>query len=375
MRRAALLVLASAGVANAAPWTVLLEGGGEADTNVQRVETGPGLMTERIGAGVMRLGGRVGKRDRALGGAYAFLASALTRVVADTIATTENVTLFTTELRFLRPVDKRPISVGLGAIAADAQPLTDDIGARTFRNLGADALLVLHGDAGSERPKQLTLAFGARSFIYKEVREFDWDGPVASARLALTLWQPSGSAKSLELAAYVGFEARDYASSALADACPPNAPPMDTCSAGTSIPRSDRVQRVGLDLVWTSKVVAAAGYQLMVVDSNSYGQSLVRHRATASATRSLPGGLYATALGILQIDQYPDGLVIKTDNQNREFTSLDDENRSSLQVRVAKPVSEGWSIEGRAAIWRNLGGDTETSFRRASLYAGAVYSR
>ncbi len=113
----------------------------------------------------------------------------------------------------------------------------------------------------------------------------------------------------------------------------------------------------------------------MVVDSNSYGQSLVRHRATASVTRSLRGGLYGTALAILQLDQYPDGLVIKTDNQAREFTSLDDENRSSLQLRLAKQVSDGWAIEGRAAIWRNLGGDTETSFRRASIYAGAVYSR
>ena len=80
-------------------------------------------------------------------------------------------------------------------------------------------------------------------------------------------------------------------------------------------------------------------------------------------------------LATLQLDQYPDGLVLKKDTQRSEFTSLDDENRSSVQVRIGREVSAAWSIEGRAAIWRDLGGAMETSFRRASLYAGAVYSR
>lgn len=381
MRRSARVLLATlamadavvpvAGVAHAGPWTVTLEGGAEADTNVQRVETGPGLMTERVGAGVVRLGGKVGRRDKALGGAYAMVVSALSRLVGSSIATTENVSLLSGELRFLRPVEHRSLSLGLGALVADAQPLTDTIGARTFRNLGADALLVL--DGGERR--QLTFAFGARSFVYKENREFDWVGPVASGRLDLTLWQPADGTRSVDLAAFVAFEARDYDATALSDACPPDAEPDDACTAGTSLPRRDRVQRIGTELTWSGRTVATAGYQLVVIDSNSYGQSLVRHRATLSATRALPLGLYGTALGILQLDQYPDGLVLKTDLQRREFTSLDDENRSSLQLRIARPVSRSWSFETRAAIWRNLGGDEETAFRRASLYAGAVYAR
>ena len=66
--------------------------------------------------------------------------------------------------------------------------------------------------------------------------------------------------------------------------------------------------------------------------------------------------------------------MLKTDTQRSEFTSLDDENRSSVQIRIGREVSTAWSIEGRAAIWRNLGGEM-TTFRRASLYVGAVYSR
>jgi hypothetical protein len=133
--------------------------------------------------------------------------------------------------------------------------------------------------------------------------------------------------------------------------------------------------RVGADLTYTGRVVAGAGYQLTVVDSNSYGQSLVRHKVTLSATVSLPWGVFATGLGTLQLDQYPDGIVINTDTQRSEFTNIDDENRSSLQLRLGRPLSAAWSLEARAAIWRDLGGDTETSFRRASLYAGAVYAR
>jgi hypothetical protein len=38
-------------------------------------------------------------------------------------------------------------------------------------------------------------------------------------------------------------------------------------------------------------------------------------------------------------------------------------------------VAGAWSVEGRAAIWRNLGNDAQASFRRASLYAGLIYSR
>ena len=75
MRRAACgLVIAGtlAGSAHAAPWTVTVEGGGEADTNVERVETGPGLETRRVAAGVVRLGAKVDRRAKAFGGAYVF---------------------------------------------------------------------------------------------------------------------------------------------------------------------------------------------------------------------------------------------------------------------------------------------------------------
>lgn len=376
MRRAGVLatvcgLVALRGPAVAAPWNASFEAGAEEDTNVQRVETGPGLSTHRIAAGVARIGGKLDRRDRLLGGTYSVLASALARAVASDEASSENVVLLTGELRYLHPIAQRPVSLGVGLAAVDALPITNEVGARTFTNLGADALLVL--DGGEDR--HLTVGFGWRDFTYKENHDFDWTGPAASARLDLNLWSTPGGLRSVDLAAFAAFEARSYNSTALANACPPDAAPSDDCSAGTSRTREDRSQRIGVEVTYTGRVVATLGYQLTVIDSNSYGQSLVRHRTTVSATRSLPWGLLGTALAILQIDQFIDGLVVKKDLQRSEFTSLDDENRSSLQLRVAKAVSATWSLEARGAIWRDLGGSMDSSFRRASLYAGVIYAR
>jgi hypothetical protein len=375
MRRAILVVLLAAAsgtrAAHAAPWVVTAEGGAEGDTNVLRVEPGPGPDTSRLAGTVLRFGGRLDRKAKLAGGAYALGLSTLARLVQVAEASAENVALFAGDLRWLHPLQARPVSLGFALNAADAVPITDEIGARTFRNLGADALVVL--DGGDDR--HLTIGFGARDFVYKENRSFDWSGPAASARLDLALWQPSGGTRSLELAALLAFEARDYASSALTNICPPGAPPSIDCSAGSSLRRRDRFQRAGLEVTWTGGFVATGGYQLTVINSNSYGQSFARHKVSASVTTPLPHELYATVLAQLQIDQYLDGLVVKTDLQRSEFTSLDDENRSTLQVRLGRSLSDAWSLEARGALWRDLGAHMDTSFRRSLLYVGAIFSR
>jgi len=365
--------------------TVSAEGGVEADSNVQRVDTGPGLDTRAVAAAVARVGARLDHSARLWGGAYVLAVAALSRVVGpdlesgsavdrDALAV-ENVTFFSGDVKWVHPVGDRGISTGVGLTFADAVPLSDAIGSRTFRTLGADALLVMRGGGDPSEPRaMLTLAAGGRSFAYKPDHDFDWYGPSASARLDVTLWQHPDRIRSLELVATLGAEARSYNSNALASACPKGAPPDPSCSAGTSIPRRDRYQRAGVELTYTGSFLAAAGYQATLVDSNSYGQSVVRHRATLSATKDLKWQLYGTALATLQLDQYLDGLVVAEDLQNQTFSSIEDENRSSLQLRLARAVTAAWSVESRAAIWRDLGGDM-TSFRRELFYVGAIYNR
>src|ERR1041384_281018 len=76
----------TARIARAEPWTVTMESGAEADTNVERVEAGSGLMTARIAAPVGRAGARIENKDRVLGGAYAVDVSGLARMVASSDA-------------------------------------------------------------------------------------------------------------------------------------------------------------------------------------------------------------------------------------------------------------------------------------------------
>lgn len=366
------LVLAAARVTRGEPsTTVTLEGGAEADSNVERVESGPGV--ERTAAPVARLGAKLGHRRALAGGALGIQLSALARVVTAAGAEDESAALAIGELRWLRAIGDRPIRAGIAVSGADASPIGAAIGTRTFRSVGADGLIVLRGGERSA----LTLAVGGRGFTYKPDRDFDWRGPAANARLDVTLWEPAGGTRSLELAAYAGIEARAYEGTAAANACPDGAMPEDprSCSAATSLPRHDRYQRIGAELTWAGRVVAGVGYQLAVTDSNSFGQSLLRHRVQLSATTALPGQLYATALAILQVDEFLDGLIVQEDLQNQSFTTLDDENRSSLQLRLARPLGPAWSIEARAAIWRDLDRDPATSFRRAIGYVGIVYRR
>jgi hypothetical protein len=303
-----------------------------------------------VTSSVFRFGARAEGHGKLAGGTYFLTVSDLTRVVGDPSVSIENVTLLAGDARWLHPLGDKPVSLGAAVAGSDALPLSDPIGARTFAIGGGDALLSAH--AGDRR---FLLAVGGRTFEYKPDHSFDWSGPTASARLDLIPWQEVGGARELDLAFTAGFEDRLYTAAALADACPPGAPPDPSCASPVpSLERRDRFARAGFELTWVGKQVASVGYQASVIDSNSYGQSLVLHRVTGSITTALPGGLFGTLLAILQIDRYLDGLVVG-DIQLRDFVNIEDENVSSLQARLAKQLSPGWSLEARAAIWKNLG--------------------
>jgi hypothetical protein len=378
MRRAArsavavgiLGFLGAARVAEAGPWTVTMEGGAEADSNVARIETGTGVPIERVTAPVGGAGARIGHRGQLLGGGYILAASGLGRWVASDKVDNEDVMLYAVDARWLHPVESRPVAVGVAISAADAFGITGGTGARTFRNVGGDAIVVL----GTGDDHRLTLAAGARDFSYKPAHKFDWRGPVARARLDIALWTAAARSRSLELTTTLDIEARTYASIAQKNVCPPGSSLNTDCSADSTATRADRFQRASVDLTWTGDVVATVGYQLTVVNSNSFGQSLIRHRVMTSVTAELADKLFGSATATLQLDQYPDGRLVEKDMQHIEFANLEDENRSSLQVRIARALSASWSLEARAALWRDFDTTGTASFRRELVYAGIIYS-
>jgi len=364
-----------AGTAHATPWSVTGEAGAEVDTNVERVETGPGLDTPPVTSPILRFGVRADKHEELLGGVGSLHLSDLTRIAGDRYVSLEDVTLLASDLRWLHPISDRPVSAGFELSAIDAFPLDDDYGARTFRNLAAD--LVLNAHSGDD--VRFGLSVGWRNFIYKPPTEpvhlFDWSGPAANARLEVMLWQPSGHARSLELVTTLGFEAQTYESTAFVNACAPSSPPDPSCTASTDLTRRDRAAHAGVELTYVGSYIASLGYQLTVIDSNSFGQSFARHRILASGTMSV-GKNYLSLLAILQIDQYLDGLLVEADLSHQEFTNVEDENRSSAQLHAARKLTDDWTLEGRVAYWRNILGNTmDLAFSRTVVYAGFVYSK
>lgn len=375
MRRAAPVALAALaalvpGSARAAPWSVTAEAGAEVDTNVQRVEDGPPDQPQPITAPVARFGVRAEHRSKLAGGAYGLALGDLTRLVGDGTVPGENVTVLTGDLRWLHPLGKRPVSLGFGVDGIDALALSDPIGDRTFDTAGASAVLALH----ATEPYQLVLAAGIRGFEYKPDHSFDWTGPAATARFDLTLWQPAERTKSLDLAATLELQAREYNTGALVNTCAPSAMPDPSCLAPTDLRRRDRYQSAGVELTYVGREAASLGYQLMVIDSSSAGESYARHRVTASGTVQL-GKFYATLLAILQIDQYLDGLLVQSDIAHQTFADIEDDSRSSLQLHVARKLGADWSLEGRAAIWRDIGTAQELRFERELVYVGVLYTR
>jgi hypothetical protein len=359
-----------AGTASAGPWRGQIEAGGEIDTNVQRVETGPALDTATAKAPLVRAGGRVERAGRRGANVFALTASGSLRRSLDRGITTEDTALLGVDARWLRALGERPASAGLRAVYADALPLSGVEGTRTFRSLTGEGLLVLRREEGD----QITLLAGARSLTYKPDHDFDWVGPTAGVRFDRTLWTSEDDTRTVELDADYRVERRAYDGAAFANRCEPGAEPTPMCFAPTASRRADLYHVASVEATYTGDRVLSAGYQLTYVDSNSYGQSLVRHRVTLSATSELPAGFIGTATITGQLDQYLDTLILARDVQSVSFTALDDDNRSSLQLRAAHPVGDSLSVEGRAAFWTDLSGPDDVKFRRLLLYAGVVWA-
>ena len=100
---------------------------------------------------------------------------------------------------------------------------------------------------------------------------------------------------------------------------------------------------------------------------------IVTTRANVSVEAAIDTLLSEEISGLPVTDD--DGRSIR-DLQQQEFTNVEDENRSSVQARLARQVLGGWAIEGRVAVWRNLAGSAmDLSFKRELVYLGLIYGR
>lgn len=346
-------------------WETDVEAGAELDTNVQRIEVDPEGTEQPITAPAGRAGAKFAGTGERRWGRWTVGGQSLARAVAYPAGDLgENIGVLAGEGRWDRPTGEGTARVGIRASYYDVLPLLGGGVARAFAIGGVDGLVMLGGSGG----ERFALSAGYRDFRYKPDDDFDWRGVAVALRFVTPL------GRGIDLSSGYRLERRSFRGLAFTSGCGPMDPVAPTCFVPTALNRSD-LHHVGeVELIYTGDVVAGAGYQVTFNDSSSYGQSLVRHRLSASLTAKLPASVFATAITTLQLDQYLDPLVLARDVSNQTFTSIEEENRSALSVRLSRKLRGKWAAEGRWAFYADSLSQDDLEFRRQVFYGGVTWA-
>jgi hypothetical protein len=377
----ALVLASTAAVAQKTRWTLKLEGGAELDTNIHRFEvTDDGDDTLVEAAGLSRVGARyrasVRTEDKSL---FRFSGYGGLKFFGSEGGQSENVVILSGDGRYTRQLGKRSAYVTArgnyyDAILYNPFDASRVVPGRNFRALTGEGQLTLRGP-GAHR---LSTSAGYRTFEYKPDSNFDWDGDHYGLQYQTTIWlgdpEKDGDASSLDITAAYQVGRRNYSGSAFTNACGAGAPVDPACFVPTQNGRVDLSHSIAAEIAYTGDRLYSGRYEVQAVDSNSYGQSLVRHRFIVGVTSELLSSKwYLTVKGTEQINQFLDPLILARDVQAQTFVSIDDENRNSVGLHLARDVGEKWTVEAKYSFFSNEFATREVSFRRQTAYLGAVY--
>ena len=135
--------------------------------------------------------------------------------------------------------------------------------------------------------------------------------------------------------------------------CPDN-PQLLICSPEQDGRRRDLAQTVRASVDYTGEAQATLYYALEVNRSNTYGESFVRQAVGLKFTTSLLLGVYLTTKGVLQFSRFKDPFLTgRVGSQQSRFVDIDDENRSTLELRLARDFGDRWALVTRYALYLN----------------------
>ncbi len=343
------------------------EAGLELDSNVRRIDTNARSNEQPSSAPLLRLAAR-GERLAELGPGLSLisLSSSLRQAVGGDV-TSENFAQLGGDAQWTLRLRDGDVRGGPRLSYRDAFPLSDNAADRTFRSIAVEGLVVLYGESA-----RFTAAGGPRFFKFKPSEDATWRGLGASVRGDFPLWRAGeDDERTLDLTVSAMMEQRAYRGIAYTDRCTADEGyqmPED-CFFPTARKRGDRVHRLGATLAYAGGVVASADAVATVVDSNSAGRSWMGLRVRTAVTAELPKG-YLTGIATLQLESYADHLLVAREQEY--FDVLDNDNRSSLEVRFGLPVSKHAVLEVRAAHWSDISGDINYSRTLASV--GVVWT-
>ncbi|HEY7958122.1 MAG TPA: hypothetical protein VII38_22630 [Polyangia bacterium] len=240
---------------------------------------------------------------------------------------------------------------------------------RDFRSGQALARLVFVDDPG-----ELTLFGGYRGFQWKPDPSFDFQAGQATLLAAIHLTAGAEHQHEFDLSVSYHFERRLYQSVPEVDICAPSQPLTDMCLAPASGERADWFHEGSVELSWLRWVLLSAAYGLQLNQSNSFGQSLLRHLFTLKVAARLPWQLYLTLKGQLLVTKYLDPILLDQQVSSQTFISIEDENRNAFIVDLDRPIGEtGLAVDARYSLYTNELSASPVSFLRQVVYLGITY--
>jgi len=380
----ASVIASCAGVARAKDpdWRLELASGGEVDTNIHRVEKLGGMAAEGEieSAPLVRLGGR--SQVSWLGSGRRLVANGFlgTKVFATESSQGENVAIVSGDARFDQSIGQGRTMLGVLGSYYNAVPtdpfdsLQPSLG-RNFRYLSGDALLSVPGPESH----RVTASFGGRDFHYKPDSRFDWKGTAYGLQYGSTFWRgdPDADPDAVSIDLLIGYRLglRSFTGNAFRNRCGEADPVEPSCFVETTEGRFDLHHRGAAEVVVTGDRLYSAEYVIELNDSNSAGPySTLRQRVELGITSALGAGFFLTGSGVVRLNVFLDKLLLARDIQSQSFISIDDENRNSLSLHLAKDLWAGWSAETRYGIFSNEFTSSDLSYRRQIFYLGLLYA-
>ncbi len=363
-----------------------LEAGSEYDSNPLRLELVGDNELQVTGSPLFRVGARsrVSWRPRE-GHRLGVRAFAGAKWFTDEPARDENVAILQANARYDVAVARRQalISVRFDNYQADGFDLGGGgLDTRTFSSRDGSLAVTLVGPDAH----RATAHVGVRVFRYNPDADFDWIGDHYGVDYSTTLWSEEETdidvdvalddevgPASVDIRAGYRLERRDFAGNAFANGCGADPSPAPECFVPTSLGRADLQHSAYAEVAYTGQRLYSARYEVQVADSNSFGQSLVRHRWEVAVTSELVWDVYVTARGFVRYNVFLDPLLLARDVQNNTFVSIDDENRNGLVLHATRDIGDDWMAEARYSLYSNEFASRDVSFRRQTAYAGLVY--
>jgi len=345
------------------------EVGAEYDDNVHRAEQINGDRVTIVASGLTRAVVALSAADR-LGDRQdvAFSVLGAAKLFAAPAARNENVGVVETAGAWnLRLAPRTRAGLGatyyeaLQAGTATERALTAErdgvLEARDFRSV-VPSLRALQGlGAGST----LGLSAGYRWFVYKPLRDYDFQAPVVTLEHRLTYETEDGGAEWTMASALSG-ELRRFSGPRL----------LSAGADGSGTRHADQFVTAQVDVTRTGAVLLGAGYAVQWNRSNSYGEGLLRHVGSLRFAAPLPLGFYLAARGELVLVSYHDRIPLLANPSGVVNASIEEETRSEVRAELSRDLGARLQLVGRYVFYANAIGQGQ--YRRQTATLSLIFS-